>query len=267
MDRLDQLENRSLYIIREAASRFSRPALLWSMGKDSTAMLWLARKAFFGRLPFPVLHIDTTFKFERIYEFRDALTQAWNLDLVVARNDEALARGVCCRSTDKMECCTQLKTDALRQAIAKFGFDALLVGIRRDEHGIRAKERHFSPRDESFRWNYLDQPPEPWEAFKTAAETGTHVRVHPLLDWTEKDVWQYVRREGMPVIDLYFSRFGKRFRSIGCEPCCEPIDSGATTLDEIIEELAITDVAERAGRAQDKERAHTMQNLRALGYL
>ena len=267
MDKLDQLENRSVYIIREAFARYRRLTVLWSMGKDSTTLMWLCRKAFFGKIPFPTLHIDTSFKFQRIYEFRDYFRDEWKLDLRIARNEDALARGVSCEAGRKIDCCNELKTRALQMAIAEHGFDALLVGIRRDEHGIRAKERHFSPRDEQFHWNYMDQPPEPWDAFKGRAAAGEHVRVHPLLDWTELDVWEYVRREGIPVIDLYFARFGKRYRSIGCEPCCEPIDSSATTVDEIIEELRTSRVAERSGRAQDKEDPNTMQNLRALGYL
>ncbi|MFO7900988.1 MAG: sulfate adenylyltransferase subunit CysD [Planctomycetota bacterium] len=267
MDKLDRLESRSIYIIREAYFRFRRLTALWSMGKDSTALLWLCRKAFFGDVPFPALHIDTSFGFDRIYEFRDYFAQQWGLDLVIARNDGALARGVNCETCDRLDCCTQLKTVALKNAIAEHGFDALLVGIRRDEHGIRAKERHVSPRDEDFRWDYMNQPAEPWDAFKTRSEARQHVRVHPLLDWTELDVWEYVRREQVPVIDLYFARFGKRYRSIGCEPCCEPVDSAAENVDEIIEELRTSRVAERAGRAQDKEDPNAMQNLRALGYL
>ena len=267
MDHLDRLENRSLYIIREAFFRYRNITVLWSMGKDSTVLLWLCRKAFLGALPFPALHIDTGFKFQRIYEFRDYFAKEWDLDLRIARNEDALARGVCCTSGTKLECCTQLKTQALKDEIAASSFDALLVGIRRDEHGIRAKERHFSPRDRDFRWDYMNQPAEPWDAFKARSEEHTHVRVHPLLDWTELDVWRYVRREELPVIDLYFARFGKRYRSIGCEPCCSPIKSTAENVDDIIAELETSNTAERAGRAQDKEDPNTMQNLRALGYL
>lgn len=267
MDRLDLLENRSIYIIRETFFRYRKVVMLWSMGKDSTTMVWLCRKAFFGRVPIPVLHLDTSYKFERIYEFRDFFAQEWGLDLVIARNDEALSRGVSGQSAAKLECCTELKTNALKQAISRHGFDALLVGIRRDEHGIRAKERHFSPRDENFRWDYLNQAAEPWDAFRTQAGEGAHVRVHPLLDWTELDVWQYVQREQIPVIDLYFARFGKRFRSIGCEPCCQPVESAAETVEEIVEELQTSRIAERSGRAQDKEDPDAMQNLRALGYM
>ncbi|KKL86606.1 hypothetical protein LCGC14_1943060, partial [marine sediment metagenome] len=198
MDKLDELESQSIYIIREAYYHFGKLAMLWSIGKDSTTLLWLCRKAFFDRLPFPVLHIDTSFKFKEIYEFRERYAREWNLNLLVARNDEALARGVCSSSGQKLECCTELKTNALKLAIAEHGFDGLLLGIRRDEHGIRAKERYFSPRDEQFKWNYEDQPPELWDQYKSQAAGDTHIRIHPLLHWTEKDIWQYVKREEMP---------------------------------------------------------------------
>jgi len=267
MDWLDELENRSIYIIREAYRSYRHLVLLWSMGKDSTTLVWLCRKAFFGKIPFAVMHIDTSFKFKEIYEFRDYYARQWGLDLRITRNEEALGRGVCCTSGTKLECCGELKTAALKQGIARHRFDALLVGIRRDEHGIRAKERHFSPRDHDFHWDYMNQPAEPWDAWKSRSESGSHVRVHPLLDWTELDVWRYVQREQLPVIDLYFARFGKRFRSIGCEPCCQPVDSDAENVDQIVEELKTSKVAERSGRAQDKEDPGNMQNLRSLGYL
>ena len=163
---LSQLENRSIYVIREAYRHFPKMALLWSIGKDSTTLLWLTRKAFFGKLPFPVLHIDTGCKFPEIYKFREEYAKKWNLDLVVARNDEALAAGMGPNSSDKLACCSALKTDALRQAIARHKFQALLLGIRRDEHGIRAKERYFSPRDEQFQWDYRNQPLELWHQYQ-----------------------------------------------------------------------------------------------------
>jgi sulfate adenylyltransferase subunit 2 len=141
------------------------------------------------------------------------------------------------------------------------------LGIRRDEHGIRAKERYFSPRDDEFRWDYKNQPAELWDQFKAQSEDRTHVRVHPLLHWTEYDVWRYIEREGIPICPLYFAREGKRYRSIGCRTCCSPIDSQADTVAKIVEELRTTQQAERAGRAQDKEDAYTMQRLRALGYM
>ncbi|HET6428711.1 MAG TPA: sulfate adenylyltransferase subunit CysD [Phycisphaerae bacterium] len=267
MDKLDELESQSIYIIREANYHFGNLAMLWSIGKDSTTLLWLCRKAFFDRIPFPVLHIDTSFKFQEIYEFRDHYARQWNLDLRVARNQEAIARGMCSTFGQKLDCCNELKTNALKQAIAQYGFDGLLLGIRRDEHGIRAKERYFSPRNEQFKWNYEDQPPELWDQYKSQADGDTHIRIHPLLHWTEKDIWRYVKREDIPFVDLYRSAGGQRYRSIGCESCCSPVESTATTIDEIIAELETSRHGEREGRAQDKEDAYTMQKLRSLGYM
>lgn len=266
MTNLDELENKSIYVIREAYARHRKTALLWSIGKDSSVLLWLCRKAFFGPPPFPVVHIDTGQKFREIYEYRDRYAAEWNLDLVIARNEEAIRRGVVC-SDNKLECCNELKTNALKQVIAERGFEALLLAIRRDEHGIRAKERVFSPRDTDFRWNYLDQPAELWDQYSSTAQAEAHLRVHPLLDWREIDVWRYIQSENIPVVDLYFSREGRRFRSIGCEPCCQPVESNALSVEEIIEELRTTKTAERAGRAQDKEQAYMMQKLRSLGYM
>lgn len=266
MTDLDELENKSIYVIREAYARHRNMAILWSIGKDSTTLLWLCRKAFFGPPPFPVVHIDTGKKFKEIYEFRAKYAAEWNLDLVIAQNDDAISRGVTC-SDNKLECCTELKTNALKQLLAQRSFEALLLAIRRDEHGIRAKERFFSPRDTEFRWNYMDQPAELWDQYGSRADLHDHQRVHPLLDWREIDVWRYVQRENIPVVDLYFARDGRRFRSIGCEPCCQPVESTADSIDAIVEELRTTRVAERSGRAQDKEQAYMMQKLRSLGYM
>jgi sulfate adenylyltransferase subunit 2 len=265
MDKLDELESQSIYIIREAYYHYKKLAMLWSIGKDSSTMVWLVRKAFFGKVPFPALHIDTSYKFPQMYKFRDEYSRKWGLDLVITRNEKALAAGMTCEK--KLECCTALKTEALKIAIAKHGFDALLLGIRRDEHGIRAKERVFSPRDEEFKWNYQDQPPELWDQFKSQAEEQTHIRVHPLLGWTELDIWKYIKREQIPITELYFAKNGKRYRSIGCTTCCNPVDSNAATIDDMINELETTTTSERAGRAQDKEDTYTMQKLRALGYM
>ncbi len=267
MDHLSELESASIYIIREAYSRFQQIGMLWSMGKDSTAMLWMCRKAFFGQLPFPVIHIDTGYKFPEMYAFRDRLAREWNLDLRIARNDAALAAGMGPHAGAKLDCCTQLKTQALKDYLASARRSAVLLAIRRDEHGIRAKERYFSPRDEEFAWNYQQQPPELWDQFKSSSAGADHVRVHPMLHMTELDIWRYIQREGIPVNPLYFSRAGKRYRSIGCQCCCAPSESSATTLDEIIAELETTTVSERSFRAQDKEDAYTMQKLRALGYM
>jgi len=266
MDYLDELENKSIYIMREAYARFKDISLLWSIGKDSTTMLWIARKAFFGKIPFPVMHIDTSYKFQEIYEFREKYTKEWGLDLIVSKNEEALANGISPKR-EKLECCNALKTLALKTSIADKDYKALLLAIRRDEHGIRAKERYFSPRDEKFKWNYQDQPAELWDLYKGKTAAGEHFRVHPMLHWTELEIWQYVKRENIPMTSLYFARDGKRYRSIGCETCCEPVDSNADTIDKVIHELETTDIAERSGRAQDKEDAYTMQKLRSLGYM
>ena len=159
------------------------------------------------------------------------------------------------------------KTNGLKQAIAKHNYDALLVGIRRDEHGIRAKERVFSPRDQNFQWNYEDQPAELWDQYMSREEEDQHSRVHPLLGWTEVDIWRYIQRENIPTSELYFAKDGKRYRSLGCMPITKPVDSDADTIEKIIAEIETSDETERSGRAQDKEDADTMQKLRALGYM
>jgi len=261
---LRDLENQSIYIIREATSEFKNVASLWSVGKDSTTSLWLFRKAFFGKIPFPVIHIDTGFKFKEMYDFRDKLVKEWDLDLLVAKNEEAIKEGMNPKK-GKFECCTKLKTEALKMILKRYNFDALFLAIRRDEHGIRAKERYFSPRDKNFQWNYEDQPLEMWDQFEKAL--AGHVRVHPILHWRELDVWRYIQKEKIPVNPLYFSKDGKRYRSLGCMPCTTPVESDACTIDDIVKELETTRIAEREGRAQDKERAFMMQKLRALGYM
>jgi len=267
MDHLDELESRSVYVIREAYHRFDRVAALWSIGKDSTTLVQLCRKAFFGRVPFPVIHIDTGYKFPEIYDFRDKYAREWDLDLIVWRNEEAIAAGMGPNEGSKLDCCGKLKTEPLKQVIRDHKLDAVLLGIRRDEHGIRAKERYFSPRDESFQWDYTNQPVELWDQYKSLSEDREHLRIHPLLHMREVDIWRYVQREELPVCELYFAKDGKRYRSIGCKCCCSPVDSEASTVDEIVREIETTDVSERSGRAQDKEDAYTMQKLRSLGYM
>lgn len=274
---LDLLENKSIYIIREVYSQFKDIAVLWSMGKDSTTLLWLIKKAFYNEIPFPVLHIDTGFKFKEIYDFRDKWTKELNLDLRVIKNDMVTNKDFYIKTeVDKFICCQQLKTDALKQAIEKYKFKALLLGIRRDEHGIRNKERYVSPRNEQFIWNYENQPVELWDLYNTEIVEScdnSHLRIHPLLHWTELDIWKYIQKENIPIVDLYLaknvgkqSNLSKRYRSIGCEPCCEPVDSNADTIEKIIEELESTDITERSGRCQDKE-DNMMQKLRSLGYM
>lgn len=266
MNRLDTLENETIYVLREAYARFRHIALLWSIGKDSTSMLWLARKAFFGTIPFPIIHIDTGFKFKEIYEFRTYYEKKWNLDLIVAKNETALRKGIS-PERGKFKCCNALKTEALKQTLKEYRFKALLLAIRRDEHGIRAKERYFSPRNANFRWNYQNQPLETWGLYADCLDRREHFRIHPMLNWREIDVWCYVAREQIPVVDLYFARKGKRYRSIGCKTCCNPVRSSANTVSKIVKELASTQTAERGGRAQDKEDTYTMQRLRSLGYM
>lgn len=264
---LRELENEALYLLREVAHRFDRPAVLWSMGKDSTTLLWLVRKAFFGDVPFPVLHIDTSYKFPEMYRFRDRMAAEWNLDLRVHRNEAALADGMGPGRAGTLACCTALKTDALKQAIVAGDHDAVILGIRGDEHGVRAKERVFSPRDQSFAWDYQNQPAEFWDLRQTAVPEVGHIRVHPLLRWREVDIWDYVQAEGIVVPDLYFADQGRRYRSIGCACCCTPISSEARTVADVTIEVRNATSGERAGRAQDKENAAAMQKLRALGYM
>ena len=266
MDYLDRLESESIYAIREAYTKIDNIAVLWSMGKDSTALLYLIRKAFFGEVPFPVVHIDTGFKFKEIYEFRDKMVKEWNLNLIVAENREAKVKGVSA-SGGKFQCCNSLKTEALKQLIKERGFKAIYLGIRRDEHGIRAKERVFSPRGEDFIWDYLNQPPELWQQHSESIAKNEHIRVHPLLGFSELDVWKYIKREHIPVVSLYFAKAGRRYRSIGCECCCSSFESKATSLNKIIKELNKTNTSERSGRAQDKEDSDNMQKLRSLGYM
>lgn len=266
MDYLDKLENESIYIIREAYNQIKNPAVLWSIGKDSTTLLWLIKKAFFGEIPFPVIHIDTSYKFKEIYQFRDYYAHEWNLNLIIHKNECALNQGICPES-GKLECCTELKTNALKNVVNEMGIDALFLGIRRDEHGIRAKERYFSVRDKDFEWNYKGQAVELWGQFKTQIQCNEHIRIHPLLGWTELDIWNYILRENIPIVNLYFSNNGKRYRSIGCETCCLPIESNADTVKKIVEELKSTTISERSGRAQDKESDYMMQKLRSLGYM
>lgn len=293
MDHLDRLENLSIHILREAYAGFKNLCMLWSIGKDSTVLLWLARKAFFGHVPFPLVHIDTAYKIPEMIEYRDRLTKEWRLDMVYGINREALeARQTFPDGTaDRLTCCRLLKTEALKNTLSgqwprfRFNFSAemydidsncepftgVIVGLRADEEGSRSKERYFSPRDRQSEWDIADQPPEFWNHFKTDFTPGTHVRVHPLLDWTELNVWEYIAREKIPTVSLYYDQGdGKRYRSLGCYPCTFPISSTAKTPHEIIEELRsgqLANIAERSGRAQDKEDGGGLETLRREGYM
>lgn len=283
MNYLKEIEDKSIFILRETYNKFKNPAILWSIGKDSTTLLWLCKKAFFGKIPFKVIHVDTGYKFKEIYEFREKYAKEWKLNLIIARNSNADKERI---TPDKgrFECCNSRKTDALKQVIGKNKFDGIIAGIRRDEHGIRNKERYFSPRDKLFRWNILKKKEDnegdshlislqdtefsSWNLFASDFGKETdHVRVHPLLHWTELDIWKYIEQEKIPIVSLYLSKDKKRYRSIGCEPCCSPASSNAKNVSEIIRELQSTKTAERDGRAQDKENSENMEKLRSLGYM
>lgn len=266
MDHLDRLEAQSIYILREAYKKLGKLGMLWSIGKDSTVMLWLAQKAFYGHCPFPLIHVDTKHKIPQMIEYRDKLVKELGLNLIVDTNQEAIDSGMGPHE-GRLNCCKALKTDGLNKVVKDHEFEGLILGIRRDEEGSRSKERVFSERNSDASWDYANQPPELWDQFKTDFKKGNHIRVHPILHWDEIDVWEYIKRENIPIIDLYFSKEGKRYRSLGCAPCTNPIVSEASTLDEIIDELKNTEETERSGRAQDQENAHAMEQLRKEGYM
>ena len=278
MDHLDKLEAQSIYILREAYHSFSNLCMPWSMGKDSNVLIWLSKKAFCSHIPYPLLHIDTTYEFPEMLEFREWAVEKYKLDLIVKINEDARAgRGSYTTSIgyethDPVTVTHELKTVALQQIMAERKFDALITGIRRDEDPTRAKERYFSPRNAEFEWDYKDQPPEFWNQFTTSLEPGEHIRVQPLLDWTEVDIWRYIERQKIPIPQMYFARKGEdglnyRFRSLGCWPITKPVQSNASNIDEIISELLVTKTSERAGRAQDHHERNAMQKLRAKGFM
>lgn len=293
MDNIRKLEAHSVHILREAYKEFKNIVMLWSIGKDSTVLLWLARKAFFGHVPIPLLHIDTHYKIPEMISYRDRLAAEWNLTLLYGENAQALKD----KNTfpdgkvDRIACCKQLKSEALKKTLSgewpRYTFDhqskqyvpdshkepytGVIVGVRADEEGSRSKERYFSPRDKQNDWDVADQPPELWNQYKTDFAPGTHVRVHPLLDWREVDIWEYIHVENIPIIDLYFDKGnGKRYRSLGCYPCTTPVESEAKNVVDIIEELKsgkFANIAERSGRAQDKEDGGGLETLRREGYM
>lgn len=267
---LDELEAQSIYIMREAFNKFKNMAMLWSIGKDSSVLLWLARKAFLGHAPFPCVHVDTSYKLPEMIDFRDRIAKLWDLDLKVGQSAEAKPDGVNFPNgkLTRVECCSLLKKDALHDVMETYNFEAVVLGIRRDEEGTRAKERYFSPRNKNFEWDYRDQPPELWDQFKTDFEPGTHLRIHPLLHWTETNIWEYIDREQIPVVPLYFANEqNKRYRSLGCAPCTFPMTSEAHDVPGILDELLHTKVAERSSRAQDQEAEDAFEKLRASGYM
>ena len=269
LNHLDALEAKSIFIIREAFHHFEKIGMLWSIGKDSSVLLWLVRKAFLGHIPFPLVHVDTSYKIPEMIAFRDRLAKEWGFELIVKKNEQVLCSGRTFPNgqATRVECCSALKKDALQAVIRENEFQAVFAGIRRDEEGTRAKERYFSPRDVNFKWDFKDQPPEFWDHFKTQLEPGTHIRVHPLLHWTEMDIWHYIRREQIEVVPSYFSRGGERYRSLGCAPCTSSIQSDAETVEDILIELKKSKVAERSTRAQDAEAEDAFEKLRADGYM
>lgn len=278
---LDEIVNKSIYILREVRAEFKNPCILWSTGKDSTTILSLVREAFFGEIPWDVVHIDTGWQFEEVYEFREMLQEEWGFNLVIAKSPLAGKINPRFSNISHFECCIKLKTKPLRDVIEKNGYDAVIVSIRRDEHAMRNIERVFSPRDREFRWRLVRekssmigdapfeslQPIELWDLFRNYFKDAHHIRVHPILHWTEVDVWRYIKTRRLPTNPLYFSKDGRRFRSIGCKTCSVPIPSHASSIDEIIEEVLTSTETEREGRVQDKEEEHIMRRLRALGYM
>lgn len=293
MNHLEKLENRSIYLLREAYSQFKNLAMLWSIGKDSTVLLYLSRKAFLGHVPFPLVHIDTHYKIPEMITYRDALAKKWRLNMVYGENSEALASKKTFPegNVSRIECCQALKTEALtntlsgnwpryrlNHATGKYEVDqntepytGVIVGVRADEEGSRSKERYFSPRDSHNDWDVADQPPEFWNQYKTDFKPGTHIRIHPLLDWTEVDIWEYILQEQIPTVSLYYDQGeGKRYRSLGCYPCTTPVESTAKSPAEIVAELKtgkFSNIAERSGRAQDKEDGGGLEQLRRGGYM
>ncbi len=257
---IGELEEKSVYIIREAKTRFKKVAALWSMGKDSTAMLGIVRKAFLGKVPFPVIHIDNGIDFPESYKFREDLSNKWGMEVIVAKSKIK-------PEMSGYSCCGSNKSDTLKKVIAEYGFDALIVSIRRDEHAIRAKERYISARDKDFKWDYKNQPAEVWNNYSSKIDRKGHLRIHPILDWNEIDIWSYIKKNKIPINPLYFSNNGYRYRSIGCTHCTVPIKSNTKDVNSIIKELEKTTVEERSGREQDKEKEYIMEKLRALGYM
>lgn len=256
---LQNLEQKSIYILREARNKFKNIGVLWSMGKDSTTMLNLCRKAFFNKIPFPAINIDSGHDFPESYQFRDKLVKEWDINLLIAKAEHK--KDIISGTAEGLN-----KAEALKKILIEHKIDALIVSIRRDEHGIRAKERYFSPRDKDFRWNFKNQPPEIF-TYTSEFKNASHVRVHPLLHWREIDIWCYIKEKNIPINSLYFAKNGKRYRSIGYQETTIPVKSNAKNIDEIIKELGTTQVSERSGRAQDKEKEYVMQRLRELGYM
>ncbi|WP_316862872.1 sulfate adenylyltransferase subunit CysD [uncultured Cohaesibacter sp.] len=293
---LKALEYESIHIIREVASEFQNPVMLYSIGKDSAVMLHLARKAFYpSRLPFPLMHIDTSWKFREMIEFRDKMAKDYELDLIVHTNESGLAHNVN-PFTHGSSLYTQImKTDALKEALTAHKFDAAFGGARRDEEKSRAKERIFSFRTANHGWDPKNQRPELWNLFNTRIKPGESIRVFPLSNWTEQDIWQYIMLEKIPIVPLYFAkerpvveRDGTlimvdddrlplkdnevpqmklvRFRTLGCYPLTGAIESPATTLEAIFEEMLVARTSERQGRMIDHDDSASMEKKKREGY-
>lgn len=293
---LKQLEAESIHIIREVAAEFDKPVMLYSIGKDSAVMLQLALKAFApGKPPFPLLHVDTTWKFREMIKFRDELAKNLGLDLLVYTNQEGVKEGVSPFTHGSQNHTRIMKTDALKQALNKYQFDAAFGGARRDEEKSRAKERVYSFRDKNHRWDPKSQRPELWNIYNGKVNKGESIRVFPLSNWTELDIWQYIHLEKIPIVPLYFAaerpvvnRDGVdimvdddrmplepgetpemkmvRFRTLGCYPLTGAVESQATTLPEIIQEMLLTTTSERQGRVIDHDQAGSMEEKKREGY-
>ncbi len=293
---LKQLEAESIHIIREVAAEFDNPVMLYSIGKDSAVMLHLARKAFFpGRLPFKLMHVDTGWKFKEMYEFRDRLVKEYELDLIVHRNEDGVRQGINPFDHGSAKHTDIMKTQALKQALDLHRFDAAFGGARRDEEKSRAKERVYSFRDRNHRWDPKNQRPELWNIYNGKINRGESIRVFPLSNWTELDIWQYIHLESIPIVPLYYSaerpvverdgmllnvnddrmklRPGEeiqhkqvRFRTLGCYPLTGAVESTATTLPEIIQEMLLTTTSERQGRAIDHDSSGSMEKKKQEGY-
>jgi sulfate adenylyltransferase subunit 2 len=292
---LQLLEAESIHILREVASEFERPVMLYSIGKDSSVMLRLAQKAFYpAPIPFPLLHIDTGFKFREMLEFRDNMAKAVGAELLVWRNEPAIAAGTNPIALDTKRCCGLLKTQALLDGLNHYGFNAAFGGARRDEEKSRAKERIYSFRDKAGQWDPKNQRPELWNLYNSRIHPGESIRVFPLSNWTEMDVWQYIYQENIPIVDLYYAkerpmyirgdallpieqpfvaRLGEkpvmvksRLRSLGCSPCTGAIRSDADTLPKIIAELMSFRESERANRVIDHDQEGSMEIKKREGY-
>ncbi len=261
---LDELEAETVYILREAKRCVDPLSMLWSIGKDSTAILWLARKAFFGVVPFPVVQLDTEMELPEVYEFRDRIAAEWDLDLRVRMCPPESSVD---QSLPPASRAAARKTEGLKRLLEEDGYRGVIVGIRRDEQATRAKERIFSPRSSEGDWDVRRQPAEFWGHYTTEVPDGVHLRIHPLLHWTEVDIWRYHERENIPFCSLYLARDGKRYRSLGEKNITVPIVSDAATLPEIIAELEATREPERAGRLMDSEQEDSFERLRTSGYM